>query len=167
MPNCNNNGCFSGSYYPRQIFTCRCGGGCGGSGSGIVNPQPVNQWAFLTLSNSIQINQNGEISFETTDKSGTAVSNNNGVIDLTAGTYEISYNARAVVPNSGVVSIAVSQNGEILTYSTSTQTGSQNNVMTLSNSIIITSTTNFSIRILNIGDATTFDSANATIVKVP
>lgn len=168
MPNCNFNACFSGPYYPRQICTCNCGGGNACPGGSVVNPVQQKEWGVFELSDPVVVQANQEITLTKSMSSGSAVSKDlQGDFFLTAGVYQISYNANFEVPASGKVMLCLELGSVCLPATQSVFTGSVGGINSLSKQIILNLTQSQKLSLLNkTGEAVNFQSANLSINKI-
>lgn len=144
--NDNFNGCFGGPYYPRPIFNCGNTGSNVG-GNNIVNPTRSGEWGFFAVQNE-QVSSLGQIPFNLISKEGSAVSQSqSGEINITSGNYLVNYSVN-VNSNANPVEIALELNGEILPYSSISQSGN-GDLKTFSSSVIISASSNSIIKMLN------------------
>jgi len=166
MPNCNFNACYCGPYYPRPINTCSCLNRC--SVGTVVNPTIPREWAVFLLTTTTSVNSNATIPVTLSASSGSSITDaGSGTITLTPGTYEISYTADVVIPTGLTVSLALENNGEEISGTTTNMTGTAGQVVNLSNKIILNFTDTASLTLVNAtGETVSVDRANVTILKL-
>ncbi len=162
--NDNFNGCYGSPYYPRPIFNCGATGTCGG-GNNIVNPAQTGEWGFFATQSN-QVSSLGVIPVNTVSKSGSAISQDQaGVINITSGNYLVNYSAN-LNSNANPVEIALELNGEILPYSSISQSGN-GDLKTLFSSVIVSASSNSIIKMLNqTNDDVVILNANLVVTKL-
>lgn len=166
MPICNDNfnGCFSGPYYPRPIFNCCSSGSCGG-GNNVVNPTRSAEWGFFSNQNQ-QVNFLQAVPLNLVNSSGKAITQgNNESIMLTSGNYLVTFSV-AGSSSSNPIRFVLSLNGEVLPYSLTAETG-DGSPKNLSTSVVLSSTNNSSLQLLNQTDGqVSILNANLSVTKL-
>ena len=99
-------------------------------------------------------------------KSGSAISQDQaGVINITSGNYLVNYSAN-LNSNANPVEIALELNGEILPYSSISQSGN-GDLKTLFSSVIVSASSNSIIKMLNqTNDDVVILNANLVVTKL-
>jgi len=166
MPNCNFNACYCGPYYPRPINTCSCLNRC--SVGTVINPTIPREWAVFVLTGSSNVSSNATVPVALSTSSGTSITDaGSGFITLTPGTYEISYSLDAVIPSGGNVSFALEEGSDVITGTTTTSSGEENEVANLALRTILNLTSTTTIGLVNTtSEAVTVNNANVTILKL-
>lgn len=167
MPNCNFNGCFSGSYYPRRVFTSNCNtGAC--SGARIINPAVPLEFAVFKLVDPVVVSSEDNIPVSREVFSGTAVTDGgNGEVELTAGSYRVSYNVLSEIPDNGEVRTILQLNDVDISTTESVVSGSAGEEFSLSNQTILTLTEAQILTLVNNTDQpVNIISANISVNKL-
>ncbi len=143
--NDNNNGFYTGPYYPRPFFIAPENQ----SGSNnVVNPARSEEWGFF-VGLPTTVANGGTVPLTLNASTGTAVSQQNaGVVSITTGSYQVSYNITASSATDPM-QFGVELNGTILPFTVVTATSGGSDV-TLSNSVIITAPSNSTLRLVNL-----------------
>ncbi len=167
MPICNDNfnGCLTGPYYPRPIFNCCSRSSCGGPNN-VVNPSRSEEWGFFAVQDT-SVAFLDPVPVTLVGSAGSAVSQGDqtGQINLTAGNYQVSYTVSGSSA-ANPIRFILELNGTNLPYSLTTQTG-DGNAKTLSTSVIISTTSNATLRLISQTDGTvSISNANVAVTKL-
>ncbi len=127
MPcNQNFNQCFSGCSYPRPIFNCYRNllSILNQSGNTIINPTIEGASTISEISSLQTVSSGGNVIPSLTFSQGSSISYDNfGTFTLINGRYLISYNLSGLISANGLNSYAIYLDGNIMTSSQSTSSG--------------------------------------------
>ena len=149
----NNNGYFTGPYYPRPFFLLPENQ----SGSNnVVNPVRSEEWGFF-VGLPASVTSGATLPLTLSSNAGTAISQQSpNAANITTGSYQLSYSVTASSATDPM-SYGIELGGTLLPFSIITAEG-DGTTKTLSNSIIITSASNSTVEIVNL----TAGTANVT-----
>ena len=166
-------------------MTCftRCGSGCCpntpnpiwvfgscSNNNNVINPVILSSFGFFqnTLGGPVVVN--GIIPVTLANSQGskiTASTTTAGTVNLTPGTYEITYFVNATIPASTNVTVGLRANGIPVVGSTVTATGTATNQTTISKTIVLTVTANTTLELFNAGvDTLTISNANIVVKEL-
>lgn len=155
-----------GPYYPCPISCCSCNCCC----SNVVqNPIVVTiNLAFLSLTTVTEVASGGVVPVTLVSNVGTAITSTTpGVVNLSAGSYEVSYNVNSLIGSSGTNSFGLQLNGTSVPASISIATGTVGATTTQTNTSVITATSPSTLSLVNLGaDTVDVNLANLTIRKI-
>lgn len=154
---------YFGPSYPCPIFvrgtTC--------SENSVINPKNVLNQSFFALTDLTTVIANGDVPLTLVSSSGSGFSINNGVVTLGVGRFQITYNVTSELPTSGQNIFGLILNGENVSSSLTTQTGTAGDRISQSNTVIVTTTSSstISLRNLSTGNVQVIN-ANLLITKL-
>ena len=161
-----NTRCHSGPYYPRPLRFCS--GSCSDSPNTVLNPAlPSTNFAMAIATGIGQIENGGTVPLDIINSNGSTIFMNVlGDINLTAGTYAITYNVSGILSQNNDFSFGLYLNGVLIETSQSHLSGDYYDDGSLSNQVIITVTQNSVVRLVNIGDSATLTTANMSVTRL-
>ncbi len=160
--NDNNNGFFTGPYYPRPVFLAPESP----SGSNNVqNPTRSEEWGFF-LATPLTVASMENVPLTLSTSAGTAVSQqSDSVANITTGSYQISYNITASSATNPM-SFGIKLNGVVLPHTIVTAVGN-GDVISLSNSFILTVSSNSTLELANLTAGSVAEtSASLAVTKL-
>ena len=158
------NGCCPNSPRPIWVF-----GSCDTSND-VINPVIPTSYGFFENNLGGAVTSGNIIPVSLTSSRGskiTASTTTAGAVNLTPGTYEITYFVNGTIPASGTMSVGLRANGVAITGSTSTVSGTVGNQATVSKTIVLTVTSNTTLELYNTGsDSLTISNANIVVKEI-
>lgn len=154
---------YFGPSYPCPIFvrgtTC--------SENSVINPENVLNQSFFALTNLTTVIVNGDVPLTLVSSSGNSFLINNGVVTLGVGRFQITYNVTSELSTSGQNIFGLMLNGENVSSSLTTQTGTAGDRVSQSNTVIVTTTSSSTISLRNLSTGNVqITNANLLITKL-
>ena len=154
----------NGPYYPCQVTTsfCNC------TGNSVINPVSTESFAFLSLVSPATVDCEEIVPVALSSSGGSGItSTESGVVNLTPGTYQATFNVTSEIGASGENNFALSVNDEVLSSSISQVQGTIGNVESVSNSVVITISESSTLNLINNGtDEVTISNANLFVRRI-
>lgn len=128
----------------------------------IINPVITNSFGFFNNTTTQTIAAFSTIPVNFVLGEGTSISPSTdvaGAVQLAAGTYEVSYFAEVVLPESGTAEIALELNGATVIGSPVTETGTSGEILTLTQTVMITMTQTSILELVN-------NTSNSVVVNL-
>lgn len=151
---------------PRPIFVF---GDCSTS-TDIINPIIPTSYGFFENNLGGAVATGGIIPVTATSLRGskiTASTTTSGAVNLTPGTYEITYFVNGTIPASATMSVGLESNGTQIAGSTATISGTAGNQATVQKTIVLTVTENTTLGLYNLGtDSLTISNANLVVKEL-
>ncbi len=134
----------------------------------VVNPDFDNDFGFFNNLAVGTIASQAIIPVSLVTSEGTSISSNGaGGVTLVPGSYEVSYLANGTVPASGTLSIKLQLNGVDLSGSVLNATQTAGDVVSLTQTMIISTTNTNTLNLVNnSSDDTTFTYASLSIRRI-
>ena len=158
------NGCCPNSPRPIWVF-----GNCSTSND-VVNPIIPTSFCFFENNLGGTVTTGSIIPVGLTSSLGgkiTASTTTAGAVNLTPGTYEITYFVNGTIPASTTMSVGLRANGVQVAGSISTVSGTAGNQATVSKTIVLTVASNTMLELYNTGtDSLTISNANIVVKEI-
>lgn len=154
---------YFGPYYPCPIFvrgtTC--------SQNNVINPENVLNQSFFGSTNATIIANGENIPLTLISSSGNGFSISDNVVSLGVGRFQVTYNVTSEIATGGQNIFGLILNSEEIALSLTTQTGTVGDVISQSNTVVVTTTSSSTISLRNLsGENVRGTNANLLITKL-
>lgn len=144
-------------------------GSCSNSNN-VVNPVILSSFGFFQNTLGGAVTTGAIIPVTLASSQGSKITQSTttaGAVNLTPGTYEITYFVNATIPASGNLTVGLRANGIQVEGSTATVTNTASNQIALSKTIVLTVPANTTLELYNAGtDTVTISNANITVKEL-
>lgn len=151
---------------PCPVVCCSCTNCC----ENLVQNPPTSTTniAFFTLSTPTIVVIDSIVPVTLVFNAGTAIASPSvGNVVLATGTYEVSYNVTSVLGEDGTNSFGILLGGVVVPASIGSASGEAGDIVSISNSVILSVDSSTALTLNNLGDDTvTINVANLTIRKI-
>jgi hypothetical protein len=128
----------------------------------------VPSWAFFSLNTLTEVASDAVIPVSLVSSSGTEITSSaEGTINLTAGTYRVTYSINSILGENGTNVFGLNLNSSTLSQSVETVSGTAGDRVSASNNFVFSVTGNTTLNLVNLGaEAVDVELVNLTIYKL-